>query len=55
MKIVGAFLDSPWQCTDCLSILGVDLCNKSCFDVYEVGNGHGFWVHKVEPMLGVWP
>ena len=30
MKIVGAFLDSPRQCTDCLGILGVDLCNKSC-------------------------
>ena len=33
----------------------VHLCNKSCFDVYEAGNGHGFRVHKVEPMLGVWP
>ena len=22
------------------------------FDVYETGNGHGCWSHKVEPMLG---
>ena len=41
--------------TDCLGILGVDLCIKSCFDVYEAGNGHGFRVHKVEPMLDYWP
>ena len=24
------------------------------FGVYEAGNGHGFWFHKVEPMLGEW-
>ena len=37
-----------------MGILGIDLCNKSCFDVYEAENGHGFWVHKVEPMFGDW-
>ena len=54
MKIVGAFLDSLWQCTYCLGILGVDLCNKSCFDVYEAGNGYKIQVHKVEPILVDW-
>ena len=28
-------------------ILGVDLCYKSCVDVYEAGNDHEIWVHKV--------
>ena len=40
---------------DCLGTLSHNLHNKLCFDVYEPGNGHGFWVHKVEPMLGDWP
>ena len=37
---------------DCLGTLSHNLCIKSCFDVYEVGIGHEFRVHKVEPMLG---
>ena len=39
---------------DCLGCLCCDLCIKSCFGVYEAENGHGFRVHKVEPMLGEW-
>ena len=49
--IFGARLDSPrtvWAACVC------DLCIKSCFGVCEAGNGHGFRVHKVEPMLGDW-
>ena len=49
--IFGALMDSPWRCMDCLGCLCCDLCIKSCFDVYEAGIGHGFRVHKVEPML----
>ena len=36
-------------------LLVYELCIKSCFDVYGAGNGHGFRVHKVEPMLDDWP
>ena len=39
---------------DCLGALCDKLCNNSCVDAYEAGNGHGFWVHKVEPILGIW-
>ena len=35
---------------DCLG----NLCDKLCFGVFEAGNGHGFWFHKVVPMLGEW-
>ena len=49
------FWSSFGQSTDCLGCLCCDLCFKSCFGVYEAGNDHGFWVHKVEPMLGDWP
>ena len=33
-------------------LLMYNLCYKLCVGVYEAGNGHGFRVHKVEPMLG---
>ena len=39
---------------DCLGCLGCDFFIKSCFGVYEAGNGHGFQVHKVEPRLDEW-
>ena len=29
-----------------------NLCNKLWFGCFWAGNGHGFWFHKVEPMLG---
>ena len=32
-----------------------ELCLDPLRCVYEAGNGHGFRVHKVEPMLGDWP
>ena len=51
-RIVGIFWRWFGQSTDCLVILGVDLCIKSCFDVYEAENDHEFQVHKVEPMFG---
>ena len=51
MRIFGAALYSSWQCRGCLGCLCCDLCIKSCFDVYEARNGHGFWVHNMEPML----
>ena len=38
------------QSRDCLGRFFI----KLCFGVYEAGNGHGFWFHKVEPMLGEW-
>ena len=34
-----------------VGLLVYESCINSCFDVYEAGNGHGFRVHKVEPML----
>ena len=51
LEFLEPILHSPWQCRGCLDCLCVDLCNKSCIDVYEVGNGHGFRVHKVKPIL----
>ena len=42
---------SPWQCRDRIGRLCHDLYNKSCFDVYKAGNGHGFGVHNVDLML----
>ena len=52
LEFLEPVLHSPWQCRGCLGILGVDLCNKSCFDVYEAGNDHGFRVYKLKPMIG---
>ena len=40
---------------DLFGRLVYNLCYKSCFDVYEAENGHGIWVHKVEPMLSDLP
>ena len=28
------------------------LWNKLHVDAYEAGNGHEFWVHKMNPMIG---
>ena len=39
----------------CLGGLCVDLCNKSCIDVYEARNGREIRVHKVKPILRIWP
>ena len=36
-------------------LLVYNLCYKLYCGVLKAGNGHGFWVHKVEPMLGDWP
>ena len=38
--------------TDCLGSLCDNLCNKLWFECCWAGNGHGFWFHKVEPVLG---
>ena len=51
VEILGACFG---QSTDCLGNLCDNLCIKLCFGVYEAGNDHGFWFHKVEPMLGEW-
>ena len=40
---------------DCLGTLSHNLHNKLYCDVHEAENGHGFRVHKVEPMLRDWP
>ena len=37
---------------DCLGGLSDDLCNKLWFGCCWAGNGHGFWFHKGELMLG---
>ena len=42
------------QSTDCLGSLWCNLCNKLCFGVYEVENGHGIWFRKEEPMWDEW-
>ena len=54
LEFLEPVLHNPWQCRGCLDYLCVDLCNKSCIDVYEARNGHGFRIHKVEPILGIW-
>ena len=49
--IFGARLDSPrtvWAACVVIYVL------NHVFGVYEAENGHGFLVHKVEPMLGDW-
>ena len=37
---------------DCLGGLCDNLCNKLWFGCCWSGNDHGFWFHKLEPMLG---
>ena len=54
LEFLELVLHCPWQYRGCLDCLCVDLCNKLCIDVYEAGNDHGFRVHKVEPILGIW-
>ena len=39
---------------DYLGALDHNLFLKLCYGVHEAGNGHGFRVHKVEPILGEW-
>ena len=51
VKIFGADFG---QSMDCLGNLCDNLCIKLCFGVYEAGNGHGFWFHKVEPIFDEW-
>ena len=51
METLGAYFG---QSMDCLGYLCDNLCIKLCFDVYEVGNDHGFRFHKVEPMFDEW-
>ena len=59
-EIVGIFLEflEPiWTVRDCVrAVWGVCfiIYEINCVGVYEAGNGHGFWVHKVEPMLDDW-
>ena len=48
------FLEPFGQPTDCLGILGDDLCIKLCFGVYEAENDHGIRFFKVEPMCVEW-
>ena len=36
-------------------LLGLSLCYKSCVGLYEAENDHEIWVHKVKPILGIWP
>ena len=40
------------QSTNCLGGLYYNLCNKLWFRCCWAENNHGFWFHKVEPMLG---
>ena len=37
---------------DCYWSMCYNWCNKLWFWCFWVGNDHGFWFHKVEPMLG---
>ena len=53
-RIMGNCWSCFGQSTDCLGGLCWNLFNKLCCGVHEVGNGHGFRVHEVEPMLGEW-
>ena len=50
------FMELMWTVRDCplivLGLLVYNLCYKLYCGVHEAGNGHGIWVHKVEPMLG---
>ena len=55
MKILGLCEQFVTMCVDCLGALDHNLFHKLCCGVHEAGNGHGFRVHKVEPMLGDWP
>ena len=53
------FLEIIWIVRDTaqtvLGVLSWKLMNKLYYGVYKGGNGHGFWVHNVEPVLGDWP
>ena len=52
--IVGIYGTRFGQFTGCFGWLCDNLCNKLWFRCFWVGNGHGFWFHKVKPMLGEW-
>ena len=56
--IFGEFLEPIWTVCDCVGAVWgvcVIIYEINCVDAYEVGNGHGFRVHKVELMLDDWP
>ena len=53
-QIVGIFGARFGQSMDYLGDLCDNLWIKLCFGVYEVGYGHGFRFHKVEPMFDEW-
>ena len=52
LKFFGLFGAVPGLITDCYWSMCYNLCNKLWFGCCCSGNGHGFWFHKVEPMLG---
>ena len=54
MEIFGTHLVSLWQCRGCFGCLCCNLCNKSCFDVYKAGNGHGNRFQKMEQRYDEW-
>ena len=53
-RIVGIYGTRFGQFSGCFGWLCDNLCNKLWFECFWAGNGHGFWFHKVEPMLGDW-
>ena len=54
MEIFETHLVSSWQCRGYFGCLCCNLCNKSCFGVYEAGNGHGNRFQKVEQRYDEW-
>ena len=42
------------QLRGCFGWLCDNLYKKLWLWCFGAGNGHGFWFHKVEPMLGEW-
>ena len=55
LEFLDPILRSLWQCRGCLDGLCIDLCNKSCIDVYEAGYGREIRVHKEKPILSILP
>ena len=47
-------LEPFWTVQGLFGQLVLNLFNKLCCGVHEARNGHGFRVHKVEPMLAEW-
>ena len=54
LEFLGPLWAVPGLIMDCYISMWYKLCNKLWFRCCWAGNGHGFWFHQVELILGEW-